>query len=126
MRGMNCRHIAVAVAAFLSACAGPDVDRTAATFDEQAYSVALADCRGGSAAIFVLSGFTGAMAGSAIGAAEGAMNGAIHGDSAEGAAIGAAVGGVLGLGIGAWDALAARDEELGRCLREKGYAPNTT
>ena len=46
--------------------------------------MALSDCRGGSVAVFMLSGFTGALAGSAIGAMEGAMNGAIYGDSAEG------------------------------------------
>ena len=124
MCGRNHHKIAVAMAAaaFLSACASPEIDRSAATFDDEAYSVALSECRGGSAAMFMLSGFTGAVAGSAIGAMEGATNGAIHGDSAEGAAIGAVVGGVLGLGVGAYAAVSAQDEELGRCLREKGYA----
>ena len=128
MRGRNHHRIAVAIAAaaFLSACASPEIDRSAATFDEEAYSVALSECRGGSVAAFMLSGFTGAVAGSAIGAMEGAANGAIHGDSSEGAAIGAAVGGVIGMGIGAWDALAMREEELGRCLLEKGYTSRAT
>lgn len=114
--------VAIAAAALLSACAGPEIDRSAANFDERSYSEDLAECRGGSVAVFVASGFTGAVAGSAIGAMEGAMSGAIHGDSAEGALIGSVVGGVIGMGVGAYDALATQDEELARCLRGKGYA----
>jgi hypothetical protein len=91
MRGR--KKLIVALVILLAGCASPAVDRSAPIFDEEAYSVALSGCRGGSAVGFMLSGFVGALAGSAIGAMEGTTNGAIHGDSAEGAAIGAAVGG---------------------------------
>ena len=64
MGGGICRNLAVgvAIAAFLSACASPDIDRSAANFDAASYSEDLAECRGGSAATFMLSGFAGALA----------------------------------------------------------------
>ena len=126
MGGGTCRNLAVgvAMAAFVSACASPDIDRAAANFDAASYSGDLAECRGSSAAMFMLSGFAGALAGSAIGALEGAQAGLVAGDSAEGAVIGSAVGGVIGLGVGTYDYLSKRDDELARCLRDKGYVVN--
>ncbi len=116
----------LAAAAFLSACASPEIDRSAAGFDEEPYSLALAECRGGSVVAFMFHGFTSALAGSAIGAAEGTICCSYGANSAEGALIGSIVGGAIGLGIGAYDALAEQDEDLGQCLREKGYAVNAT
>ena len=118
--------VSLAAAAILSACASPDIDRTAATFDERAYSEDLSECRGGTMVGFMFDGFVSALAGSAIGAAEGATCCYYGGDSAEGALIGAIVGGVLGLGVGAYEAVSEQDEELERCMRDKGYILEAT
>ena len=128
MCGRNIYKSAVAVAAavFLSACATPDIDRTVPTFDEEAYSEDLSECRGESVVGFMFAGFTGALAGSAIGAAEGARCCSYGANSAEGALIGSIVGGVIGLGVGAYKAVSEQDEELGWCMREKGYAFKAT
>ena len=73
----------LAAAAFLSACASPEIDRSAAGFDEEPYSLALSECRGGSVVAFMFDGFVGALAGSMIGAAEGSTCCIYGGDSAE-------------------------------------------
>jgi hypothetical protein len=122
----NNRRFALALALLLAACAGPEIDRTAPTFDEQSYSQALADCRGGSLATFMWGGLTAAVVGSAWGAAEGAQWGAVHGGVDEAALIGSIVGGVLGMGVGAVDALAHHDAVLDHCMRHKGYAETTS
>lgn len=35
--------------------------------------------------------------------------------------IGTIVGGVVGLGVGAYNSVSEQDEELARCMRDKGY-----
>ena len=114
--------LCIAIAALLSACASPDIDRSSANFDETSYHDDLAECRGGSAATFMVNGVTGAIVGSAIGAFEGATSGAVSGGSAEGALVGSAVGSVIGVGVGTYKSVSKRDEEAARCLRDKGYA----
>ncbi len=119
---MTRKQIAVLTAAgLLSACASVDVDRSVASFDEDAYEEDLAQCRDESGAMFALRGVGGALVGSAIGFVEGVGLGATAGDSAEGAVIGTIVGGVVGLGVGAYSSVSEQDEELARCMRDKGY-----
>ncbi len=117
------RHLIAATvgAVLLTACANVDVDRSAASFDEATYTDDLAECRGGSASIFVVNGFGGVLVGSAYGFVEGVWLGVAAGDSGEGAVIGTIVGGVVGLGVGAYKSVTEQDEELAKCLREKGY-----
>jgi len=91
--------------------------RSAASFDETTYEDDLAECRGGPASIRL----SGAMIGSAYGFVNGVWLGAAAGGSAEGAVIGTIVGGVAGLGVGAYNSVNEQDEELTRCMREKGY-----
>ena len=109
--------VAIAAAAFLSACASPEADPSASNFDEESYSVALAECRGGSVAVFMWDGLTSAAVGAAWGAAEGAQWGAIHGGVDESALIGSIVGGVLGIGVGAIGALSEHDDQFDRHAR---------
>ena len=114
---MTCKQIAVLTAAtLLSACATVDVDKSAASFDEDAYEEDLVQCRGESGAMSALRGVGGAMVGSAYGFVEGVYLGAAAGDSAEGAVIGTIVGGVVGLGVGAYNSVSEQDEELANCL----------
>ena len=117
--------VCIAIAALLSACASPDIDRSTASFDETAYHDDLAECRGGSATTFMVNGVAGALVGSAFGAFEGATSGAVSGGSAEGALIGSVVGSVIGVGIGAYKSVSEQDEEVVRCLRDKGYLLNS-
>ncbi len=118
--------IVVALAILLSACASPEADPSVSTFDENSYSLALADCRGGSIAVFMWDGLTSAAVGAAWGAAEGAQWGAYHGGVDESAIIGSIVGGVLGLGVGAIEALSEHHDEFDRCMRNKGYSVKAT
>ncbi len=119
---MTRKQIAILTAAgLLSACATVDVDKSAASFDETIYVDDLAKCQGGPASIMVLNGLGGAMVGSAYGFVEGVWLGAAAGDSAEGAVIGTIVGGVVGLGVGAYNSVSEQDEELAKCMRDKGY-----
>ena len=119
---MTRNQIAILSAArLLTACASVDVDKSAASFDEDAYEEDLAQCQGESGAMFALRGGGGALVGSAIGFVEGVGLGATAGDSAEGAVIGTIVGGVVGLGVGAYNSVSEQDEELAKCMREKGY-----
>ena len=111
----------LAAAGLLSACATVDVDKSAETFDETTYADDLADCQGGSATTFLVNGLTGAVVGSALGAFEGAKIGITGGSSAEGAMVGSVVGSVIGMGVGAYNSVSEQDEELARCMREKGY-----
>ena len=84
----NNRNLAIfAIIIALTACASPDVDTTAPTFDKTQYTADLDTCRGGTALKVTLDGLVGAVYGSAIGAAEGAFHGAIAGDAPEGAFI---------------------------------------
>ena len=39
----------------------------------------------------------------------------------DGGSIGTIVGGVVGLGVGAYNSVSEQDEELARCIRDKGY-----
>ncbi len=119
---MTRKQIAILTAAgLLSACATVDVDKSAETFDEATYADDLAECRGGSATTFMVNGLTGAVVGSALGAFEGAKFGINGGSSAEGALVGSVVGSVIGVGVGAYNSVSEQDEELARCMREKGY-----
>ncbi len=121
---MRMTHNQIAVltaAALLSACATVDVDKSAASFDEATYVDDLTECQGGPTSIMVLNGLGGAVVGSAYGFVQGVWLGAAAGDSAEGAVIGTIVGGVVGLGVGAYNSVSEQDEELARCMRDKGY-----
>ena len=69
----------------------------------------------------VLNGFGGTLVGSAYGFVEGVHLGVSAGDTGEGAVIGTIVGGIVGLGVGAYKSVSERDEELAKCLRDKGY-----
>ena len=120
-RGNRNAALCIAIAALLSACASPDIDRSTANFDETAYHDDLAECRGGSATAFMVNGVAGAIVGSALGAFEGAKSGAVSGGSAEGALIGSVVGSMVGIGVGTYKSVSEQDEELARCLRDKGY-----
>ena len=113
--------LCIAIPVLLSACASPDIDRSAANFDETAYHDDLAECRGGSTTTFMVNGVAGALVGSALGAFEGAKSGAVSGGSAEGALIGSVVGSVIGVGVGTYKSVSKQDEEVERCLRDKGY-----
>ncbi len=95
--------------------------KSAASFDEATYADDLADCQGGSATTFMVNGLAGAVVGSALGAFEGAKFGINGGSSAEGALVGSVVGSVIGVGVGAYNSVSEQDEELARCMREKGY-----
>ena len=108
-------------AVLLAACANLDVDRSAASFDEDAYANDLSECRGGPALVFVVKGLESALIGSAYAFVQGVYYGALSGDSAEGAVIGTIVGGAVGLGVGGYDAASEHDRELVQCLRGKGY-----
>jgi outer membrane lipoprotein SlyB len=116
------RIIAICVASVaLAACASPTVDTTRSSFDEQQYTVDLDNCRGGTALDVALDGLGGAVVGSAFGAFEGAIHGAWSGNSPEGAAIGAVVGGVVGVVVGAKEPFEQQEQNMRRCLSEKGY-----
>ena len=119
---MTRKQIAVLTAAgLLSACAAVDVDRSATSFDEATYADDLAGCQGGSATTFMVNGLAGAVVGSALGAFEGAKFGITGGSSAEGALVGSVVGSVIGVGVGAYKSVSEQDEELAKCMRERGY-----
>ena len=105
----------------LSACATPQVDQTAATFNETEFTTDLNICRGGNFIEASAKSIGIALLGSASGALYGASAGAIHNDTAEGAAIGAAIGGAMGLTAGAFKALEEQEAEISDCLVEKGY-----
>ena len=118
----NNRNLAIfATILTLTACASPDVDTTAPTFDKTQYTADLDTCRGGTALKVALDGFAGAVYGSAIGAAEGAFHGAIAGDAPEGVFIGAIVGSVAGVVLGAYEPFNDQRETVQNCLRGKGY-----
>ena len=114
-----------AVTLSLGACANIDIDRSADSFDQEAYDDALSECRGGPAALFALSGMETAVIGSLYGLVNGANIGANAGNADKGAIIGTIVGGVLGFGAGAYNAIDEHDAALERCLREKGYGVGT-
>ena len=119
---MTRNQIAIlAAGGLLSACATVDVDKSAASFDETTYADDLADCQGGSATAFMVNGLTGAVVGSALGAFEGAKIGITGGSSAEGALVGSVVGSMIGVGVGAYNSVTEQDEELAKCIRDKGY-----
>jgi len=109
----------------LAACAIPNVDTSAANFNEEKYAEDLDACRGGSAAKATLHGLGGALAGSFIGASEGFTNMGFSGGSAEGAVIGAIVGGTLGIFVGAYKPIEEQGEYVRACLRGKGYSVGT-
>ena len=61
----------LAIMGSVSGCATPNVDTSAASFDEEKYSEDLDTCRGGSAADAALHGLGGMAAGSLLCASEG-------------------------------------------------------
>jgi len=109
------------IAALLAGCASPPVDRSAPTFNSSRYELDLVACQGGHIAYATAKGIGVAVAGSALGALHGVYYGAIGRDTREGAIVGAVVGGVVGFGIGAGAALNKHNEEVGGCLRDRGY-----
>ncbi len=112
-------------AVLLAACANVDVDRSAASFDEDTYANDLSECRGGPALVFVAKGMGSALVGSVYGFVHGGYLGALAGNSAEGAVIGTIVGGAVALGVGGYDAASEHDRDPVQCLRDKGYATET-
>ena len=74
---MTRNQIAILSAAgLLTACASVDVDKSAETFDEDAYEEDIAQCRGESGTMFALRDVGGALVGSAFGLVEGVYLGA--------------------------------------------------
>ena len=116
------RNLSIIVtSAALSACASPNVDTTAPTYNETKYTVDLDTCRGGSALKTALNGLGGAVIGSVIGAADGAYHGAIAGDAPEGAFIGVIAGSVIGVVWGAYEPFQKHEQSVRQCLSGKGY-----
>lgn len=105
----------------LAACSAPQIDQSAATFNQSKYTSDLNLCRGGSIVEASARSIGVAMVGSALGAVNGASLGMWNGNGWEGAAIGAAVGGTIGIGVGAFEAIEKHDTEISSCLRDKGY-----
>ncbi len=116
------RFALIVIAASISACASPDVDTKAPTFNETTYTADLNDCRGGTALGVTLHGLGAAVIGSAYGVTYGAYHGAFAGNSKEGAAIGAVLGSVVGVVAGAYEPFKKKDEEVAACLSGKGYS----
>jgi len=113
--------ISLSVLVLIAACAAPQVDQSAATFDETAFNSDLIICRGGNFIVASARTIGIAMLGSVYGAAEGAHYGARRGDTIENAAIGAVIGGTIGLTAGAFKALENHEAEIALCLAQKGY-----
>ena len=113
--------ISLSALLLLSACGTPEVDQTAAHFNEIEFTADLNDCRGGAFIEASAKSIGIAMLGSAYGALYGAEIGARDSDTAEGAAIGAAIGGTLGLTVAALKALEKHEEDIAGCLLQKGY-----
>jgi hypothetical protein len=108
-------------AAFLTACAAPNVDRTALNFNETKFTVDLNFCRGGNIAEASLKTIGKGALGSFAGAGVMVLHGAAAANSGEAILVGAAIGAVIGLGIGANDAIEEHELEIAGCLRQKGY-----
>ena len=117
------KQIVISLTAVLTllACATPQVDQSAANFNETKFTADLNDCRGGTFIAASAKSIGIAMLGSAYGALYGAHIGARDGDTAEGAAIGAALGVTIGLSAGALDALEKYENEIAGCLGKRGY-----
>ena len=113
--------LTIVVAAFLTACAAPSVDRSAFNFNETKYSLDLNFCRGGNVTEATLKTIGLGALGSLVGAGVVATYGAAAAGSVEAVAVGAAVGAVIGLGYGANQAVEKHQQEIADCLREKGY-----
>jgi hypothetical protein len=111
----------LATAFALAACAAPQVNRSAANFDESQFTVDLNVCRGGNIAEASLKTIGKGALGSLAGAGVMVLHGAAAANSGEAIVVGAAVGAVIGLGIGANDAIEEHEQEIADCLREKGY-----
>lgn len=116
-------HIAAGLSVFLalSACATPEVDHTAAAFDDAAFTTDLTLCRGGTFIVASARTIGVTLLGSAYGALDGINRGAHDGKTAEAAAIGAIIGGTIGLTAGAFQAVERHRAEVAACLAEKGY-----
>lgn len=113
---------ALSLVAALAACAGPDVDRTAAGFDDKAYYTDLNNCRGGSLLEAALDTTGVGLWGSLVGAYHGLYLGISANDRADGMIFGAIVGAGTGIGIGAVKSVRQFNDDVGHCLRLKGYA----
>ena len=113
---------ALSLVAALAACAGPDVDRTAAGFDYRAYYTDLNNCRGGSVLEAALETTGAGLWGSLVGAYHGLYLGISASDRADGMIFGAIVGAGAGIGIGAVKAVREFNGDVSHCLRLKGYA----
>ncbi len=115
------RSIFIFLSFLLAACATPQVDQSAADFEQNKYQADLNECRGGTIVEASAVTIGTAAFGSLMGVVHGLPAGALAGDSAEGVVIGAAVGGVLGFGYGATKALKEHEGDIAGCLRGKGY-----
>ena len=115
------KTIILSLSLVLAACATPQIDQTAAHFNEDKFHVDLNDCRGGNLAEASAKTVGAVLVGSAFGAFQGASAGLITGDADIGALVGAAVGGTIGLGVGAKEAIERHDSEVAVCLRGRGY-----
>ena len=115
------KTIILSLSLLLAACAVPQIDQTAAHFNEDKFHVDLNDCRGGNLAEASAKTAGAVIVGSAFGAFHGASAGLLSGDADIGALVGAAVGGTIGLGVGAKEAIDRHDSEVVGCLRGKGY-----
>jgi len=86
--------ITILVAAFLTACAAPSVDRSALNFNESKFTVDLNFCRGGNIAEASLKTIGKGALGSLAGAGVVALHGAAAAGSGEAIVVGAVVGAV--------------------------------
>ena len=121
-RNLSFGIFALFLAGALAACAGPDVDRTAAGFDYEIYYADLNNCRGGSAFEAAVETTGAGLWGSLVGAYYGLYLGLAAGDKAEGIVFGAIVGAGAGIGIGAVESVQDFNDGVARCLRAKGYS----
>jgi outer membrane lipoprotein SlyB len=111
----------IGVSLMLTACAVPNVNRTATSFSEADYSATLNLCQGRNFVEGSLKTIGAGLLGSLGGAAIVGVHGAVAAGGPEAIAVGAAIGAVIGLGIGVKDAVDEYDQEITDCLRDKGY-----
>ena len=115
------KTIILSLSLLVAACASPQIDQSASSYNEDKFHVDLNDCRGGNLAEASAKTVGAVLVGSAFGAFQGASAGLMTGDADIGALVGAAVGGSIGLGVGAVEAIERHDSEVAGCLRGKGY-----
>jgi hypothetical protein len=105
----------------LTACATPEIERTA-TFNQAQYEADLSECQGGNALTSAAKGLGGMVVGSFKGLFYGAYAGAISGNTPKGAAVGTVTGAVIGFVGGLYKPVTEHGESVAQCLQRKGYS----